>query len=225
MIPIFIGYDSREDINFRVLEHSLRKFSTQPISICPIRLPDLSFYKETHSDGSTQFSYSRFLVPYLMNYTGWAIFMDCDIVAQDDVSQLWSYKDSRYAILCAKHSYKTSKKVKFLNNQNRNYDRKNWSSVMLINCGHPAVKILDPGFIENTTGEILHQFKWIDEELIGSIPLEWNWLVDEYGTNNEAKLIHYTLGSPMFNECKDTPMSSNWITELNDLQSTLNQRS
>lgn len=219
MIPIFIGYDSKEDLNFRVLEHSLKKHTTQPIMICPIKLSDISFYNESHTDGSTEFSYSRFLVPYMMNYSGWAIFMDCDILAVADISELWLLRDPKYAIMCVQHDYQTSNHIKFLGKQNRNYPRKNWSSVMLINCGHESNKILTPQLIEQETGSYLHQFKWLDDTLIGSLGIEWNWLADEYGVNDSAKLIHYTLGSPCFDNYKETPMAEHWLKELYDLQS------
>jgi lipopolysaccharide biosynthesis glycosyltransferase len=223
MIPIFIGYDPRESLNFSVLTNSLIKYSSQPLNIIPISLNNLPFYVERHLDGSTQFSYSRFLVPYLMDYNGWAIFMDSDIIAKADISELWSLCDSKYAIMCVKHDYQTSSSVKFLGNQNRNYNRKNWSSVMLMNCGSEHNRSLTPNKVETQTGHYLHQFKWLDDSLIGSLPKEWNWIADEYGVNDNAKLIHYTLGSPCFTEYRNTPMANNWLEELNDLQSRTNK--
>lgn len=228
MIPIFVGYDPRESLNFAVLANSLTRLSSQPISIIPINLESMDFYTETHTDGSTQFSYSRFLVPYMMGYKGWAIFMDCDILARADISEIWSLCDPKYAIMCVQHNYQTSSPIKFLGNVNRNYNRKNWSSVMLINCAHKSNSVLTPRMIEEQTGQYLHQFKWLDDKLIGSLPLEWNWLADEYVENENAKLIHYTLGSPCFEEYRDTPMSKYWLEELYDLQSrtvTINKRS
>jgi lipopolysaccharide biosynthesis glycosyltransferase len=228
MIPIFVGYDPRESLNFSVLVHSLTRLASQPISIIPINLESIDFYTETHTDGSTEFSYSRFLVPYMMEYNGWAIFMDCDMLARTDVSELWSLCDSRYAIMCVQHNYQTSSTVKFLGNVNRNYDRKNWSSVMLINCAHESNRVLTPSLVAQQTGQYLHQFKWLDDKLIGSLPAEWNWLADEYGANSDAKLIHYTLGSPCFEEYRNVPMADHWLRELYDLQSTpttVNKRS
>ena len=228
MIPIFVGYDPREALNFSVLVNSLTRLASQPISIIPINLENIDFYTETHTDGSTEFSYSRFLVPYMMNYNGWAIFMDCDMLARADISELWSLCDSKYAIMCVQHNYQTSSPIKFLGNVNRNYDRKNWSSVMLINCAHESNSVLTPTLVEQQTGQYLHQFKWLDDKLIGNLPAEWNWLADEYGANNDAKLLHYTLGSPFFEEYRNVPMADHWLTELYDLQSTpttVNKRS
>jgi lipopolysaccharide biosynthesis glycosyltransferase len=164
----------------------------------------------------------------MMGYKGWAIFMDCDILARADISEIWSLCDPKYAIMCVQHNYQTSSPIKFLGNVNRNYNRKNWSSVMLINCAHKSNSVLTPRMIEEQTGQYLHQFKWLDDKLIGSLPLEWNWLADEYVENENAKLIHYTLGSPCFEEYRDTPMSKYWLEELYDLQSrtvTINKRS
>jgi lipopolysaccharide biosynthesis glycosyltransferase len=228
MIPIFVGYDPRESLNFAVLANSLTRLASQPISIIPINLESMDFYRETHTDGSTAFSYSRFLVPYMMEYNGWAIFMDCDMLARTDISKLWSLCDSRYAIMCVQHDYQTSSPIKFLGNANRNYNRKNWSSVMLINCAHERNSVLTPAMVEQQTGQYLHQFKWLDDKLIGSLPAEWNWLADEYGANKDAKLIHYTLGSPCFEEYRNVPMADQWLQELYDLQSnstTVNKRS
>ena len=228
MIPVFVGYDPREALNFSVLVNSLTRLASQPISIIPINLENIDFYTETHTDGSTEFSYSRFLVPYMMNYNGWAIFMDCDMLARADISELWSLCDSKYAIMCVQHDYQTSSPIKFLGNVNRNYDRKNWSSVMLINCAHESNRVLTPTLVEQQTGQYLHQFKWLDDKLIGNLPAEWNWLADEYGANNDAKLLHYTLGSPFFEEYRNVPMADHWLTELYDLQSTpttVNKRS
>ena len=228
MIPVFVGYDPREALNFSVLVNSLTRLASQPVSIVPINLENIDFYTETHTDGSTEFSYSRFLVPYMMNYNGWAIFMDCDMLARADISELWSLCDSKYAIMCVQHDYQTSSPIKFLGNVNRNYDRKNWSSVMLINCAHESNRVLTPTLVEQQTGQYLHQFKWLDDKLIGSLPAEWNWLADEYGVNKDAKLVHYTLGSPCFEEYRNVPMADHWLTELYDLQSTpttVNKRS
>lgn len=217
MINVFIGYDPKESICYSVCSHSILKRSTQPVSITSLNLKNLSVYKETHTDGSTEFTYSRFLVPYLMNYQGWAIFLDLDIILISDITELWNLKNNSMAVLCVKHEYQTNTFKKFLGKNNNNYPRKNWSSVMLFNCAHPKNRILTPQFIQHQTGSYLHQFSWLDDNDIGDLPKEWNWLPDEYGTNDKAKLIHYTLGSPCFEEYKNTPMSEYWFQELNQM--------
>jgi lipopolysaccharide biosynthesis glycosyltransferase len=213
MIRIFIGYDPKEAVSFSVLCNSITRLSTQPLSIVPLNLRNLPMYSEIHTDGSTEFSYSRFLVPYLADYKGWAIYMDCDMLLLDDISKLWSLQDSNYAVQCVQHQYSTKQSVKFLGNTNNNYYRKNWSSLMLFNCSHSAVSSLTPSIIESSTGKFLHQFEWVDDSSIGDLPIEWNWLADEYGHNANASLLHYTLGSPCFEEYTDTPMAEYWFTE------------
>jgi lipopolysaccharide biosynthesis glycosyltransferase len=214
MIPIFIGFDSRESIDYAILSHSLIRHSSSPISITPLKLSNLSFYNETHTDGSTEFSYSRFLVPYLMNYTGWAIYMDSDMLCLTDITELWQLADPKLALMCVQHNYQTKQTTKMWGQTNNNYPKKNWSSLMLINCGHPDVKALTPEMIQNSTGGYLHQFEWLDTNLVGPLPIKWNWLVDEYVTNDSASIIHYTLGSPSTNQHKQTTMSKLWFAEF-----------
>lgn len=213
MIRIFIGYDSREVVNYNVLSNSIIRLSSQPVAITPLDLKSLPMYAEKHTDGSTEFSYSRFLVPYLTNYSGWAIYMDCDMLLLDDISKLWALQDSNYAVQCVKHQYSTKQSTKFWGNKNNNYYRKNWSSLMLFNCSHSSLTSLTPDKIESSSGKFLHQFEWADDGSIGQLPIEWNWLADEYGHNDAVSLLHYTLGSPCFSEYKDIPMAEYWFKE------------
>lgn len=213
MIKIFIGFDPREAVAYHVCCNSLIRHSSMPLSFTPLALQNLSGYKEMHSDGSNQFIYSRFLVPHLMNYQGWALFMDGDMLVRDDIAKLWSLRDDSKAVMCVHHNYKTKAQIKYLGARNQDYPRKNWSSVVLWNCGHPANRVVTPEFIENATGAQLHRFTWLDDGLIGELPIEWNWLPDEFGPNTDAKLLHYTLGTPCFHEYADTPMAAEWHRE------------
>lgn len=215
MIPIFIGYDTRETIAYHVCSNSIIRTASCPITTTPLALPLLTNYTEVHTDSSNQFIYTRFLVPYLMNYNGWAIFIDGDMVVQEDIKQLWELRDDSKAVMVVKHNYKTKQSIKYLGSKNEDYPRKNWSSVILWNCGHPANKLITVDYVKSKTGSDLHQFKWLADELIGELPIEWNWLADEYGVNQNAKLIHYTLGTPCFKEYSQTPMADVWHTELN----------
>ena len=131
MIPIFIGYDPRESIAYHVCSNSIIRNSSCPVSISPLALNILKDYKETHDDGSNHFIYSRFLVPHLMKYKGWAIFMDGDMILRDDISKLWNLRDSTKAVMVVKHDYKTKASEKYLGSKNEDYPRKNWSSVIL----------------------------------------------------------------------------------------------
>ena len=138
MIPIFIGYDSAEPVAYHVLSHSIMRRATWPVSITPLKIEHLSdlFGRPAEADQSTQFSYTRYLVPYLMGYQGWAVFMDCDMLVRADISDLWALKDDRWAIQCVQHDHKPEETTKFLNRQQVRYPRKNWSSVMLMNCNY-----------------------------------------------------------------------------------------
>lgn len=213
MIPVFIGYDDKETIAYHVCANSIIRHASEPVNLIPLALHLIPNYTETHTDGSNQFVYTRFLVPHLMNYKGWAIFIDGDMVLQEDIAQLWNLRDESKAVMVVKHNYQTKHTHKYLGSKNEDYPRKNWSSVILWNCEHPANKTLSLDFVQSATGPQVHRFSWLDDLEIGELPLEWNWLADEYGTNTGAKLIHYTLGTPCFDEFKNTPMSEVWHNE------------
>jgi len=213
MINIFIGYDPREAIAYHVCSNSIIRHSSQPVAICPLALNTLRDYKETHTDGSNHFIYSRFLVPHLMEYKGWAIFMDGDMILRDDITKLWELRDESKAVQVVKHDYRTRLTEKYLGAKNENYPRKNWSSVILWNCGHPRNAQVTPEFVQSATGAQVHRFTWLDDKLIGELPKEWNWLPDEFGANENAKLIHHTLGTPCFHEFATAPMADEWHRE------------
>lgn len=212
-IPIFIGYDPREAIAYHVCVNSIIRHSSVPVSVTPLALNNFKVYTETHTDGSNQFIYSRFLVPYLMNYNGYAIFMDGDMIVRSDIAELWSLKQADKDVMVVKHNYKTKMKQKYLGSKNENYPCKNWSSVMIFNCGNYPTRTLTPEYVENATGEMLHRFTWTSGNRIGELPPEWNWLPDEYGANPNAKLLHYTLGTPSFHDFAATPMGDEWHRE------------
>src|SRR5918999_524305 len=213
MIRLFIGYDPREAVVYHVCVNSVVRHASEPISVTPLALKNLRGYVEQHRDGSNQFTYSRFLVPQLMDYSGWALYIDGDMLLRTDIAELWKLRDDRKALLCVHHNYKTRLMEKYLGAKNQDYPRKNWSSVMLWNCGHPANRALTPEFVQTATGAQLHRFTWLPDELIGALPVEWNWLPDEFGPNPEAKLLHWTLGAPCFHEFHDAPMSEEWHEE------------
>lgn len=213
MIPIFIGYDPREAIAFHTCANSIIRNSSRPVSIIPVALNLFKDYTETHNDGSNQFIYSRFLVPHLMNYNGWAIFIDGDMIVRGDITELWNLQDPTKDVLVVKHNYKTKMPVKYLGSKNEDYPRKNWSSVILWNCNSVSNRKLTPEFVQQSTGSELHRFSWIDDSYIGELPKEWNWLPDELGPNEDARLLHYTLGTPCFHEFATTPMGDEWHRE------------
>ena len=196
---VFIGYDAREAIAYHTMANSIIRHSSMPVSLNPLALNNFkSFYDDKgHTDGSNNFIYSRFLVPYLSNYEGWSIFVDGDMIMRGDIAELWAMRDPTKTVQVVKHDYKTKMEEKYLGAKNENYPRKNWSSVIMFN--NSKCKLLTPETVERSTGAELHRFYWTgDDELIGELPPEWNWLDIEYGHNPDAKLVHYTLGTPCF---------------------------
>jgi len=212
-IPIFIGYDPREAVAYHTCVNSIIRHASKPVAIIPLALNLFEDYTETHTDGSNQFIYSRFLVPHLMNYEGWAIFMDGDMIVRDDIVELWESRNLYMDVMVVKHDYQTKMTEKYLGSKNENYPRKNWSSVIMWNCATYPNRQLTPEFVQRSTGAELHRFTWLEDRRIGDLPKEWNWLPDEYGENKDAKLLHYTLGTPCFHEFADTPQGSEWHRE------------
>ena len=213
MLNIFIGFDQREAVAYHVCSNSIIRYSSELVAITPLALNNLKTYSENHSDGSNAFIYTRFLIPHLMNYAGWALFIDGDMIFRDDIAKLWALRDESKAVLCVHHDYKTKASTKYLGSVNQDYPRKNWSSVVLWNCSHPANRVVTADFVARGTGAQLHRFTWLDDSLVGELPIEWNWLPDEFGENQDAKLLHFTLGTPSFHECADVPMASEWHRE------------
>ena len=215
MIPIFIGYDSKVKIAYHVLAESILRNSSTPVTISPIHLGNLKNIYTRKQDplASTEFSFSRLLVPYLMDYNGWAIFMDSDMVILSDITELWNLRNEKYALQVCKHDYTPNSKNKFLGNNQTIYAKKNWSSLMLMNCS--KCKTLTPEYVNTKSGLELHQFKWLDENLIGSIPLEWNWLVGEYPYKKDVHNIHFTEGGPYFKDYKNTEYANEWFNIYN----------
>jgi lipopolysaccharide biosynthesis glycosyltransferase len=212
MIRVFIGYDPKEAVAYNVLAHSIMETASQPVSITPLALPQLRAIhkRERHPLQSTDFSFTRFLTPYLCGFEGWAIFMDCDMLVRDDIAKLWAERDERYAVQVVKHVHIPQESTKFLNQPQSKYEKKNWSSVMLFN--NKKCKALTPEFIDVATGLELHQFKWLpSDEAIGELPHGWNHLVGYDTYDPEASLIHYTLGGPYFMEYKDCEYAEDWL--------------
>lgn len=213
-IRVFIGYDEKESVAYHVLAHSILRHASRPVSITPLVKSHMAgFYRRERSAiESTDFSFTRFLVPYLSGYQGWSVFMDCDMLMTADVSELFQLRDERFAVMCVKHDYVARDDVKFLGAVQTKYEKKNWSSVMLFN--NAKCSALTPDVVASETGLFLHQFKWLagDEE-IGAIPTTWNYLVGEMTMLGTPKLIHYTLGGPYFDSYRDCEHADKWFAE------------
>ncbi|NDH09965.1 MAG: glycosyltransferase [Gammaproteobacteria bacterium] len=209
-INIVVGFDQREAVAYHTFVQSIIDKASIPVNFTPLAIKSLKDYTENHTDKSNDFIYSRFLTPYLNNYEGWAIFADGDMICQTDIKELWDLRDESKALLVVKHDYQTKMHKKYLGNINENYPRKNWSSLILWNCAHHKHKVLTPEFISSQTGKYLHRFSWLDDNDIGELPWDWNYLAIEYPENRKAKLIHYTLGTPCFSDFKNSQMSDIW---------------
>lgn len=210
MIRLMVGFDPRESVAFHTFVQSVIDVTSVPVSVTPLVLSALPGYSETHTDGSNTFIYSRFLTPYLAGFNGWAIFADGDMICREDLKELWDLRNENYAVMVAKHDYRTKAAQKYLGNKNENYPKKNWSSVILWNCSHPKNRVLTPEFVMSKDGKFLHRFSWLVDENIGEIPIQWNWLTTEYPNNPSAKLLHFTLGTPCFRDYQQSDMAEVW---------------
>ena len=215
MINVFIGFDEGEKVSYHILSESIRRQSSVPVSITPLCLSNLpEFKRKLQPNQSTEFAFSRFLVPYLSEYKGWSLFLDCDMMFRDNIKNLWDMIDENKSIMCCKHDYTPKQNVKFRGAKNEPFPKKNWSSFMLMN--NQRCKMLTKEYVETASGLELHQFKWTHEENVGELPLDWNWLVGEYDYNKNAKNVHWTLGGPYFKDYKNSEYADEWYRLYND---------
>jgi len=214
MINVFIGYDTREAVAYSVLAYSIQARASQPVSVTPLMLSQLKgvYIRERHPLQSTDFSFSRFLTPYLSGYTGWSVFMDCDMLMRDDIANLWQLRDDRYAVMVVKHHHVPKETVKFLGEPQSRYEKKNWSSVILFN--NARCRALSPEYVNQASGLELHQFKWLgNDDHIGALPERWNHLVGYNPPRTDAALVHYTIGGPYFDAYRECEYSKEWFAE------------
>lgn len=209
MIPIYVGFDQREAVAYHTFCQSVLEKASEPVQFIPLTKNVLNGF-DGQRDGSNEFIYSRFLVPYLQGFQGHAIFADGDMICRADIAELWALRDPYKAVQVVKHDYTTKHPVKYLGAKNQDYPRKNWSSLILWNCGHFTNHKLMPQEVQAMTGAALHRFQWLPDDRIGEIDKAWNHLVIEYPENPEAKILHYTLGTPCFPEYSRCPQSRDW---------------
>ncbi len=206
MIPIYAGFDPREEAGYHAFTSSLLEHASAPFTVTPLHLPLFrSFYAPGVRDGSNAFVYTRFLIPFLQGYTGSAIFCDgSDMLMRADIAELWALRDPYKPVQVVKHDYKTKWPRKYrgtsMEAPNEDYPRKQWSSVMIMNCMHMSWRQITPESVQQMTGAQLHQFSWLADDQIGELPKEWNHLADEHGHNPDAKLLHFTTGSPLMKD-------------------------
>ena len=207
---VFIGYDLNETVAYHVLAHSILRHASVPVSITPLKLSQLPMTRKRDDRQSTEFSFSRFLVPWLCGFKGQAIFMDCDMLVRTDIAELVGEKGKSVSVV--KHEYEPRPEDKFLGQKQSVYAKKNWSSVMVFDCSGCAA--LTPEYVNTASGLELHQFKWLGGDyLIGSLDPAWNHLVGEYAPNPQAKIVHYTLGTPCFAKYSRCEFAEEWHEE------------
>ena len=221
-MKVFVGYDTREDIAYQVCKHSIETKSTLA-DVRPLKqqeLRDAGWYtRPVDKLASTEFTFTRFLIPELTNFEGWALFMDCDMILTTDIKELFDQADPKYAVMCVQHDYTPKEGVKMDGQKQTIYPRKNWSSVMLFNCGHPSNATLTMDLVNNPeiNGAYLHRFSWLKDEEIGELDHTWNYLVGVYNDIDVPKLIHYTEGGPWFENYRDCEFHELWKAELYDM--------
>ena len=217
-LKVFVGWDSREDIAYQVCKQSILDHASVPVKVIPLKQDDLRkkgiYGRSVDQLASTEFTFTRFLVPYLAQYTGWALFIDCDFVFLDDVKKIFDQADDKYAIMCAQHDYTPKEGTKMDGQVQHVYPRKNWSSMMLINCGSYTNSVLTKDLINNETktGAYFHRFSWVPDAEVGELSHEWNWLVGWYKEpkDGKPKALHYTEGGPWFKQYENCEYALEW---------------
>jgi hypothetical protein len=216
---VFVGWDSREDIAYQVCKFSLMRRAGLPVSVIPIKQQELRdkglYTREADPLASTEFTYTRFFVPYLAGYQGWALFCDCDFLWLADIADLIALLDHRYAVMCVHHDHRPAEIWKMDHRPQTTFPRKNWSSMVAYNCGHPANTALTPEAANTRSGAYLHRFQWLDDPLIGALPETWNWLEgwNERPANGHPNVVHLTRGGPWFDEWQDVDYGDLWRAE------------
>ena len=216
MLRVFIGWDSREDIAYQVARKSLLDNASVDVDVTPIRLDEMVdrglYTREIDPLASTEFTYSRFLVPHLAGYEDWALFVDCDFLFFGDIAGLNDHRDPSKAVFCVQHDYAPREGVKMDGKAQTTYPRKNWSSFMWFNCAHPSTKGLTPEVVNRETGAYLHRMQWAADDEIGALPTGWNWLEgwNEPPETGRPTAVHYTSGGPWFENYQDVAYADEW---------------
>lgn len=220
---VYIGYDSREQVAYDVCKFSIERRASKPVDIRKLELQELrdqGIYKRSHDPlASTEFTYSRFLVPYLNQYKEPALFVDCDFLFLADVWELLDQANNSFALQCVQHDYRPTEETKMDSIPQTQYPRKNWSSLILWNCEHEKNRELTIEVVNKQTGAFLHRLQWVDDEDIGSISYLWNFLEGWYQSprDNAVKAVHYTRGGPWFKDWQDVDYGDDWRREYKDM--------
>lgn len=214
-LTVYIGHDSKEPAAAAVLAHSILMRASKPVWFMPLtkRSVEHVYTRPRGPLEATEFSMTRFLVPYLSGYQGWSLFLDCDMLCQADVFEVLQHAaaDPGKAVYACQHDYVPKSATKMDGQKQTAYPRKNWSSFVLFD--NAQCKALTPDYVNTASGLELHRFHWLQDEQIGSLPLEWNWLVGEYPPNSDARNLHFTEGGPWFDSYLCCDHAELWLAE------------
>jgi lipopolysaccharide biosynthesis glycosyltransferase len=229
--PIFIGHDPREPDGFAVTQFTMQLHGHGLFDTRALRLDELQrsglytrpVLRTVNANGAlqlfdtisdkpmaTEFAISRFFVPALCGYKGMAVFADCDMMVRRDMRKLIGLIDPTKAVSVVKHDHRPTSDVKMEGQVQTSYARKNWSSFIVFNCEHPANAALTPEVCNTARGLWLHQFSWLTEDLIGSLPVAWNWLAGHSYAGIDPANVHYTDGGPWLPQYRDAPYADEW---------------
>jgi hypothetical protein len=218
VLRVFIGFDPVESVAWHTFAHSILRQSSRPVALVPVNVRNFGgiFTRERDTKQSNEFSFTRFLVPYLSDYQGLSVFFDCDMLLRCDIAELFSLaeQDPDKAVHVVKHDYEPRDDIKYLDTVQYRYPRKNWSSVVVWNCAHPANRVVTPEYVNTQTGLTLHRFQWLKDEEIGELDVRWNWLVGEYDDPPaDVRNVHWTVGGPYFDEYRKAHFANEWFDE------------
>jgi hypothetical protein len=225
-LRVFIGYDNREPEAFEVCKASILAHASIPVAITKLNeraLRHAGIYRRSYSindagwkvdriDGrplSTEFTFTRFLVPTLCQFEGMALFIDSDFMFRTDIADLFRFNPYA-AVSCVQHDFHTHNRVKMDGQPQSNYRRKLWSSLMLYNCGHPGNRYLTPEIVNNESGSYLHQLNWLEDSEIDPIAEDWNWIAG-YSQHDNPRAVHFTYGIPTMEGYENEPYADEWM--------------
>ncbi len=223
--PVWIGWDPREAIAYSVARQSLLRHASIALDVKPIKQEPLRaagvYVRGVDPLATTEFTYTRFLTPYLNRFEGWALFCDCDFLFLGDIAELQRFADPTIAVYCVQHDYKPQEDVKMDGRAQTVYPRKNWSSFMLFNCAHPSTRRLTPDVVNRETGAYLHRMQWAKDSEIGALPSDWNWLEgwSDLPASGRPRAVHYTSGGPWFETHRNVAFADLWRAEASALAS------
>jgi hypothetical protein len=215
MLHLFFGHEDRAEAGTTAFVRSVIANASGQVALVPIT----RFTAVDYPEGSNAFTFRRFLVPWMLRWEGWAVFADgADMLCRADICELAKLFDPYKAVQCVKHEYRTRHPRKYIGSameaDNADYERKNWASLFIVNAAHFAWRGVTPDFVRQSKPMDLLQFRFLPDDRIGDLPAEWNWLVDEFGANDNAKLLHFTAGIPSFDAHADAPMAQEWTNSL-----------